>query len=91
MFQHIWLPGDNDIGGEDTKVTPEKIQRFENVFSQPNLIQINNTVFFKVNRLIESIPIFKEPREFEDRNKIFVALSHVPLMFKPSKFVDKVR
>ncbi|KAF7283020.1 hypothetical protein GWI33_001577 [Rhynchophorus ferrugineus] len=35
--KHIWLPGDNDIGGEDTRITPKKLQRFERAFPQPSL------------------------------------------------------
>lgn len=88
--RHIWLPGDNDIGGEDSNITPEKIRRFEHAFSQPNFITYKNLNFFKINRLIADIPVYKEKREFFDTEHLFIGLSHVPLMFKPSAFVDKV-
>lgn len=37
------------------------------------------------------IPSYTKRREFYDTSRIFVGLSHVPLMFKPSTFVDKVK
>ncbi|XP_050294539.1 uncharacterized protein LOC126734818 isoform X2 [Anthonomus grandis grandis] len=87
---HIWLPGDNDIGGEDTQVTPKKLQRFERAFSQASINNIRNITFFKINRLTGIIPVYKKEREFYDTSKIFVGLSHVPLMFRPSVFSEKV-
>ncbi|KAJ8972403.1 hypothetical protein NQ317_010326 [Molorchus minor] len=88
--RHIWLPGDNDIGGEDTLVTPDKLERFDRAFSQPSLISIKNITYFKINRLTHNMPVYKKQRDFFDTDQIFVGLSHVPLMFKPSTFVDKV-
>ncbi|XP_060519624.1 uncharacterized protein LOC132697898 isoform X1 [Cylas formicarius] len=88
--KHIWIPGDNDIGGEDTKVTPKKLQRFERAFSQPSITVVKNVTFFKINRLTSIIPVYKKERDFYNVREIFVGLSHVPLMFKPSPFVDKV-
>lgn len=85
------MPGDNDIGGEDTSVTSDKIKRFQHAFSQPDFIDFNNVTFFKINRLTMEIPSYKEKREFYDNSQVFVGLSHMPLMFKPSTFVDKVR
>nr|CAI5825884.1 unnamed protein product [Callosobruchus analis] len=88
--KHIWLPGDNDIGGEDTIVTQEKVRRFERAFTQPSIFRHHNITFFKINRLTNDIPVYKKQREFYETSEIFVGLSHVPLMFKPSIFVDKV-
>ncbi|XP_057668197.1 metallophosphoesterase 1 homolog [Diorhabda carinulata] len=90
IVRYIWLPGDNDIGGEDSNITPEKIRRFEHAFSQPNFISYKNLNFFKINRLVSEIPVYKKKREFFDTEHLFIGLSHVPLMFKPSLFVDKV-
>lgn len=88
-FQHIWIPGDNDIGGEDDLVTPENIKRFERAFSQPSMITVGNITFFKINRLTFEVPVYKKHRYFYN-DPIFVGLSHVPMMFKPAPFVDKV-
>ncbi|CAH1967806.1 unnamed protein product [Acanthoscelides obtectus] len=88
--KHVWLPGDNDIGGEDTVVTQQKVRRFERAFTQPSIFSHHNITFFKINRLTNNIPVYKKNREFYDTSEIFVGLSHVPMMFKPSIFVDKV-
>lgn len=88
--KHIWIPGDNDIGGEDTKVTLKKLQRFDRAFSQPSLNKINNITIFKVNRLTSIIPDYKKERDFYDTSNIFVGISHMPLMFLPSPFVRQV-
>lgn len=89
--QQIWLPGDNDIGGEGRDfVTPQKINRFNKVFPQGDFLSVYNITFFKINRMIQSIPKFEEKRNFYDISRIFVGLSHVPLIFIPSLFVDKV-
>lgn len=86
------MPGDNDIGGEEFDgVTEEKLKRFHRAFAQPELIIHKNITFFKINRFIQSIPVFKERRDFYDTSRIFIGLSHVPLMFIPSIFVEKVQ
>lgn len=91
MLQHIWLPGDNDIGGEGTeRVKPEKIKLFEQTFAQPDIIPYSHITFFKINRLIERIPKISKKMEFYDTQRIVVGISHIPLMFMPSAFVDKV-
>lgn len=90
VIQHIFLPGDNDIGGEDTDVTPKKLQRFERAFSQASFHTIGNVTLFKINRLTHIIPAYKKERDFFDTSKIFVGLSHIPLMFRPSPFPEKV-
>lgn len=87
----MWLPGDNDIGGEGSeRVTPEKIKKFEQAFSQPDTLNFKNVTFYKINRLIQSIPRISEKREFYDTRRIVVGLSHLPIMFTPSVFADKV-
>lgn len=85
------MPGDNDIGGEGTeRVKPEKIKLFEQAFAQPDVSHNNHVTFFKINRLIERIPKINKKMEFYDTQNIIVGLSHIPLMFMPSAFVDKV-
>lgn len=90
-MQHVWLPGDNDIGGEGTeRVKPEKIKLFEQAFAQSDMLHHNHVSFFKINRIIERIPKISKKMEFYDTERITVGLSHMPLMFMPSPFVDKV-
>lgn len=71
-------------------MTEHKLNRFNRAFAQPELIHHMNITFFKINRLTMSIPVFKEKREFYDTTKIAIGLSHLPLMFIPSLFVEKV-
>lgn len=90
-LKQIWLPGDNDIGGEGQDfVTSEKINRFNTAFPQENFLSVYNKTFFKINRMIQTIPKFNEKRNFSDTSHIFVGLSHIPLIYSPSSFVDNV-
>lgn len=89
--QHIWLPGDNDIGGEgNDRIMEYKVKRFEHAFSQPDIIAIKNVKFYKINRLLSTMPRFSERKEFSNLDSITVGVSHIPLMMSPAVFVDKV-
>ncbi|KAF2903993.1 hypothetical protein ILUMI_02164 [Ignelater luminosus] len=89
--QHIWLPGDNDIGGEFyDRITNQKIKRFEHAFSQPDIIGVKNIKFYKINRLLSLMPVLKGKNDFSNLDTINVALSHIPLILSPALFVDKV-
>ena len=39
---------------------------------------------------MKEIPEFKEKKDFFNKKEITVGLSHMPLLFQPSTFVDKV-
>jgi hypothetical protein len=47
-MQMIYLPGDNDIGGENEPITHEKITKFEEKFGQSDVIHHRRTSFIKV-------------------------------------------
>jgi len=88
---HIWLPGDNDIGGEfNDRITPHKVKRFEHAFLQPDTTSIKKVKFFKINRLTSTIPKISQRQEFSNVDNIIVGLSHIPLLISPAAFVDKV-
>lgn len=72
------------------QVKPEKIKLFEQAFAQPDILRHNHISFYKINRLIERIPIIRQQMDFYNTETIVIGLSHVPLMFIPSIFVDKV-
>lgn len=87
LIQYIYLPGDNDIGGEDDdRLTSEKIKRYDKTFTQPDSFRIKSVDFYKVNRLTMSIPKNISAEE----KRINVALTHLPLLFLPNQFVQKV-
>lgn len=89
--KHIFLPGDNDIGGEGRDLlTSQKIIRFERLFSQPDVIEFRNITFYKINRLLHTIPKLPQRMEFFEPSKLVIGLSHIPLMFIPSPFVEKL-
>ncbi|XP_022915995.1 metallophosphoesterase 1 [Onthophagus taurus] len=80
FIKHVYLPGDNDIGGEGYDiVTKEKVIRFYNAFHQTNTFSIKMVNFYKYNILTRS---FIEPIQDNESNKINVGLSHIPLLKK---------
>ena len=58
-MHRVYLPGDNDIGGEGTdKRTAEKMQRFNRVFHDDKPHAYRNIDFLPVRYLMISCPIF---------------------------------
>ncbi|XP_008551437.1 metallophosphoesterase 1 homolog [Microplitis demolitor] len=89
----IYLPGDNDIGGEEDHVKPRIHDRFKFAYSQPDTLTHKDVIFFKVNRLTRYMP--NAPKDaflnnYRDRNVTNVVLSHIPLLFTPGIFVKNV-
>ncbi|XP_043274366.1 uncharacterized protein Mppe isoform X2 [Venturia canescens] len=89
----IYLPGDNDIGGEEDMVSTRIHNRFKFAFTQPDTIAYKSVIFFKVNRLTRTRP--NAPKEaflndYTERNTTNVILSHMPLLFSPGPFVRNV-
>ncbi|KAG7202186.1 hypothetical protein KM043_015865 [Ampulex compressa] len=89
----IYLPGDNDIGGEDDSVSSNTHSRFNFAYTQPDTLVYKTVTFFKVNRLTHSIP--EAPKDaflndYAERNTTNVVLSHMPLLFMPGTFVQNV-
>ncbi|CAL7952139.1 unnamed protein product [Xylocopa violacea] len=89
----IYLPGDNDIGGEEDVVSANVHNRFNFAFSQPDTLVYKTVTFFKVNRLTHTMP--EAPKyaflnDYAERNTTNVLLSHMPLLFMPGTFVQNV-
>ncbi|KAF4532821.1 hypothetical protein B566_EDAN002672 [Ephemera danica] len=80
----LYLPGDNDIGGENEPITLEKISKFEEKFGQPDVVHYRGISFIKVNRLQYIIPKLP-PQSF---NETRIVLSHLPLLPHPSPFIE---
>ncbi|XP_041974081.1 uncharacterized protein LOC121729585 [Aricia agestis] len=74
----IWLPGDNDIGGENEPIRKDKVIEFNKVFEQPSVISYRNISFYKVNAVTYSVP---QMPDVEDLN-LRMALSHYPILNK---------
>lgn len=48
IFQKIYLPGDNDIGGEEDSVSARIHNRFKFAYTQPDTMVYKSVTFFKV-------------------------------------------
>ncbi|XP_043478838.1 metallophosphoesterase 1 [Leptopilina heterotoma] len=89
----IYLPGDNDIGGEEDSVMKNIHQRFNFAYTQPDTLVYKSVTFFKVNRLIHEMPLAPKDaflNDYAERNTTNVVLSHMPLLFMPGTFVQNV-
>lgn len=87
--RYIYLPGDNDIGGDGKLIKLKKLVRFQKAFNQSDTVNYRNIKFYKVNLLTKAapknIPIHAK---FSDTTTIMIALSHIP--FLHSVIVNKV-
>ncbi|XP_014204848.1 uncharacterized protein LOC106636832 [Copidosoma floridanum] len=89
----IYLPGDNDIGGEEDLVSNYIHGRFNFAYTQSDTLVYNSATFFKVNRLTQTIPSAPKDaflNDYTERNTTNVVLSHMPLLFTPGTFVQNV-
>ncbi|XP_048512701.1 uncharacterized protein LOC105693240 [Athalia rosae] len=89
----IYIPGDNDIGGEEDMVSSHINERFEFTYSQPDTLTYKSSNFFKVNRLTHLIPQAPNDaflNDYTERNTTNIVLSHMPLLFSPGSFVQNV-
>lgn len=73
----MWLPGDNDIGGENEPVRQNKVREFNKVFVQPDIVQYNDIAFMEVNAITHSIPQIAPEDIYKYTLRIVV--SHYPL------------
>lgn len=84
----IIIPGDNDIGGENSDAIPDKIERFDSYFRKDVYLNFKFAEFVKVNYLTRSTEYEIIPKLVP--GKIRIVLSHIPLTPIPSYFVKKV-
>lgn len=83
----IFVPGDNDIGGENEEVTPLKLHRYENYFGPSvEIISYKNIKFFKVNSMTRMFPEYN----VENDTSIRIVLSHIPLLGVDSLLAEEI-
>lgn len=84
----IYVPGDNDIGGEGDPILPHVVHRFDNIF-QPSIepVTYQNLEFYKINKMTL---MFEEPEAISD-GTIRVALTHMPILRKIHTLTKQVR
>ncbi|BES88117.1 Metallophosphoesterase 1 [Nesidiocoris tenuis] len=83
----IYIPGDNDIGGENEDITPQKLNHFDKYFGlKPDVVSFHNVSFVKINYMLKSAP---HPPSGSDK-VLTILLSHMPLLGASSFFTEKV-
>ncbi|XP_063617326.1 uncharacterized protein LOC134790449 [Cydia splendana] len=75
----IWVPGDNDIGGENEPIKWDKVKLFHKVFAQPPIVAVKDISFYRINAITHAFPKLPE-NETDDNFKI--AVSHYPLLIR---------
>ncbi|XP_055696375.1 uncharacterized protein LOC129797633 [Lutzomyia longipalpis] len=87
----IYVPGDNDIGGENGEiVTPTKINRFRSTFHTQHTYSWHNLVFFEANRITREIPQPATPPAPPYSPQRRFVLSHMSLLFYNDGFQERV-
>lgn len=95
--QTIYIPGDNDIGGEaGEELKPSKVRRFRQYFSEkPAWIINDNVTIYNINKITLERPlndprlVNKEGDDVSDRY-IRIFLSHLPFLSSPGTFTYEV-
>ncbi|XP_071442509.1 metallophosphoesterase 1 [Hetaerina americana] len=87
--QMLFIPGDNDIGGEDESITTSKLERYRKTFDSFSAVNVKFAEFIKVNRLTESFPSEKGAHS-PGANCSRILLSHLPLLPVSTGFVERV-
>ncbi|XP_021198132.3 uncharacterized protein Mppe [Helicoverpa armigera] len=77
----VWLPGDNDIGGENEPIRRDKVEEFEKVFVQPSIVTYSNVSIYKVNAITYTFPQKADEVPGTDNNFKIVA-SHYPVTMR---------
>lgn len=80
-FQQVWIPGDNDIGGENEPIRRNKMEEFEKVFVQPSIITYSNISIYKVNAITHTFPQKTDELPGTDHN-FKIAVSHYPVTMR---------
>lgn len=90
----VFLPGDNDIGGEGSDlVTLDKIVMFNQHFGPTELV-------YSVSEKVDIVPVSRLTEQGQynltlkpdklDRSKVVVAVSHVPVLPLNGRFAERV-
>ncbi|XP_026684068.1 metallophosphoesterase 1-like [Diaphorina citri] len=81
----LFLPGDNDVGGEEDEVSLNKLNRFNNHFNVTGLSGLSvygGIQFVVVNKLARTYPSMAG----QPNNTMRIVLSHQPVLTPQSEF-----
>lgn len=86
----MFIPGDNDIGGERTDtITSDKTNRFKEGFNEQTYMDVLNTTrIFNINLLTHVFPNVSKDSTPSQYNRI--AISHYSILSYPGFYSDKV-
>uniref|UniRef100_A0A8D9EPM6 Cell division control protein 1 n=2 Tax=Cacopsylla melanoneura TaxID=428564 RepID=A0A8D9EPM6_9HEMI len=80
--QVLFLPGDNDVGGEEDEVSLNKLNRFNNHFNVSYFSVHGGIQFVTVNKLTRTYPSMAG----HPNNTMRIVISHLPLLNRASDF-----
>ncbi|PNF22752.1 hypothetical protein B7P43_G06671 [Cryptotermes secundus] len=86
----VFLPGDNDIGGETEPLSIRKMKMFQETFKQPDVMHLGHIDMFKVSRIAYTVPKREKNISHLQGNRTRIIFTHMPLLFVPSTFVQQV-
>ncbi|XP_034250728.1 cell division control protein 1 [Thrips palmi] len=88
--QSLFLPGDNDIGGENgDPILPSVVYRFRHIFHKTKELIVNLCLILKVNPVLEPMPR-PDPSHVTSEKFIRIGVSHFPLLGMSTPFTEKV-
>jgi ethanolamine phosphate phosphodiesterase len=93
-IEMIYLPGDNDIGGEGSEmVKPSKVKRFNNYFENRSVYRLKHKLnLYHINRIIHEMPMLSEndaEQVQENSGYTRVFISHFSVVLTPGAFSYK--
>ncbi|XP_063698984.1 uncharacterized protein LOC134829698 [Culicoides brevitarsis] len=89
-IQSIFVPGDNDIGGEyGESIKAPKVNRFRKMFFEKEVwLGKGNIIFYNINRITHEMPSFDAGSKKHD-NYTRIFLSHLPILESNERFSRK--
>lgn len=89
-IETLFLPGDNDIGGENgDPILPSIVQRFRQIFHKKTELVVGLCHIIKINPVLEPISQLSSNQLSSDKS-IRIAVSHFPLMGMSTPFTEKI-
>lgn len=90
----IFIPGDNDIGGEAQEmVKPSKVKRFNNYFEDNNQWKLDHKLnVYHINRITHELPLLKDdevPEIQENSGFTRIFISHFSVILVPGAYSYK--
>lgn len=90
VSQSLFLPGDNDVGGENGEpILPSVVYRFRHIFHKTNQLIVNFCHVLKINPVLEPMPR-PDPSLISSERFIRISVSHFPLLGASTPFTEKI-